>query len=143
MNKIRMISKLISVLLIYVMNSACTSEDANATTPCPNAVKSAEIIVLDSITGIEIKTAEVVFAGNIYDNTTEEYGNSEVVFNYNVETENYGFEYTLNGIEIEKGSLTIYTFDDSYHANVTKPQDYECTNLKATIHLCPNGSACR
>ena len=143
MNKIRNISKLTSVLLIYLMNSGCSSEDANAESPCPTSFNSSEIRVLDSITGIEVTTAEVIIAGNIYDNTTKEYANSEVIFNFNAEVGSYGFQYSHDGIEIDQRDVIIYTIDDSYNSNVTKPQEFGCTNLESTIYLCPNGSACR
>ncbi len=141
----RSLIKLACVLPLYIMNTGCSSDDAHATSPCPGSINSSEVIVLDSISGNEITTADVIFSGNTFDPATKEYGVSETIFNYDSERKSYGFSYFNNDtdFEIEKDSITIYTIDESYNYNVTKPKIYGCTGLEVTIYLCPNGTACR
>jgi len=93
----------------------------------------------------EITTATVVIAGQFYDNFNRQLSYSEITVSYSSEEEVYHLPYESDGVDIELSNLTIYATDQDYHANVSKPSyfDIGCTELKYTIYLCPNGTACR
>jgi hypothetical protein len=141
--KIGIYSSLMSVLFVQLISTGCSSDDAHADSPCPTSFNSLEVKVLDSVSGEEIKTAELIVAGNIYDKEKNEYAEGEVSFIYDSDFESYGFRYSGDGIEIDQKDVTIYTLDRLYDSNVTKPKNFGCTSLETTIYLCPKGTACR
>lgn len=136
-------SSLISMAFILLTNTGCSPDSAHADSPCPSSFNSLDIRVFDSISGEEVKTAEVTISGNVFDNSTMEYAQTEVSFNYDANIGNYGFVYSSDGIEIDQEDVTIYTIDSLYGSNVTKPQNFGCTSLESKIYLCPKGTACR
>jgi len=136
---------LTTLLVLPWLFSGCTAEKANAESPCPATINSANIVLLDSISNEPISTATLVLAGSIYDKSLQQFSDSEITVDYSSELELYHLPYESGGIEINMRNLTIYTSDSTYHSNVSKPDfsDKGCTSLEYTIYLCPNGTACR
>ncbi len=144
MNKI-ILYKLSSTIILSWLLSSCSSDEANAESPCPTSINSAKVILLDSISNERISSATVVLAGQIFDNSNDQTSNTEITINYDNDLEAYHLPYEINGVEIDSDNLILYTADTSYHSNVSKPSyfDIGCTELEYTIYLCPNGTACR
>ncbi len=136
--------QLTTLIILPWCLSGCTAEKANAESPCPASINSANVTLLDSISNEAITTATLVLAGNIYDKSIQQSSDSEITVDYSSEQELYHLPYESD-IEINMSNLTIYTSDSAYHSNVSKPKfsDKSCTALEYTIYLCPNGTACR
>ncbi len=144
MNK-NILYKLSSTIILSWLLSSCSSEEANAESPCPTSINSAKVVLLDSISNERIPSATVVLAGQILDKSNDQISNSEVTIDYDNDLELYHLPYEINGVDIDLANLTIYTTDSAYHSNVSKPSYFDkgCTELEYTIYLCPNGTACR
>jgi len=136
---------LTTLLVLPWLFSGCTAEKANAESPCPATINSANITLLDSISNEPISTATLVLAGSMYDKSLQQSSDSEIIVSYSSELERYLLPYESKGVEISMSNLTIYASDSTYHSNVSKPDfsDKGCTSLEYTIYLCPNGTACR
>ena len=136
---------LTGAILLPCILGGCSPEKANAESPCPPRFNSAEISVIDSITNDPISTSTVVLAGEIYDESTDQSSDTEIIVDYDIDRGIYSLPYEIDGIEGDPSNLTIYTTDPSYHSNVSKTSHYDlgCTTLEYTIYLCPNGTACR
>lgn len=138
MNNLLVWCKTASLISALLLNTACSP--SNAESPCPPTIKSASITVIDSISDDIISTADVYLSGQFYDADQDDLADIEIRLDYDPDYLSYRMFTDLN---IEHDGLTIYTLDDDYHYNVSKPLIFDCTSLELEVHVCPNGTACR
>ncbi|CAA0117788.1 Uncharacterised protein [BD1-7 clade bacterium] len=139
--KISIVFALSSILL----QSGCSSDKAYAESPCPSEIYGAEIAVLDSVSKEIVSTSSVYLSGKSF-NENGEVVEAETQIIYNSDSETYLYEPLVENsrLNLNKSKESfIYVIDSNYNSNVSAAYNYSCTELKQTIYLCPNGTACR
>lgn len=141
--------KLIPIILMSAFLSGCNSEKAEASSPCPQAIFSVSIQLIDAITEIPLDQGTISFVTN--EIVTSEDGvvredTSELNIAYDSYKELYYFSIEP-GEFLYTNDIAVYAHHEGYYPFVHKEKDIRdslaCTNYVETFYLCPMGTACR